>query len=35
MLTDGWKPFSSAMYVTLINCPSGAVYEYEPCATCK
>lgn len=26
-LTDGWKPFSSAMYVTLINCPSGAVYE--------
>lgn len=23
----GWKPFSSAIYVTSINCPSGAVYE--------
>ena len=31
----GWKPFSSAVYSTVMGVPSGAEYEYLPWTTCE
>ena len=31
-LPEGWKPFSSATYVTRIGVPSGDTYENSPVA---